>query len=256
MLRALMLEQGLLVVLLLTRILGFVLTSPFPGEHVPRSAKVGLSVMLAFFCASTLPTPHEALDISLRLVGMVAAELGTGLTIGFSFRVLLSAADVAGDLVGQATGLGSASLFNPMFGSNETAVSRVLSLLALLLVLSSGAHRVVLAFLMDSFAAIPVGQGRPAMALPVLLAAFVDAMTVGVQLAMPVIAVSLVLQVALAMVARIAPSLQIFNVGFALLIVVGLFTLFATLRDLGTVLISHLGKLPDTLERLFESIRG
>ncbi len=257
MLRDLLVGQALFFLLLLTRVLGFVLTSPFPSEHMPRTVKVGFALVIAFFC-STLATPPAArlvLDMSLALP--IASELGLGLLIGFAFRLLMTAADVAGDLIGQATGLGSASLFNPMAGTHETPASRVVSLMALLLMLSSGAHRVVIAYLIDSFVAIPVASHIGfASSMPAVLDLFTESMAVGVRLAMPVIAVGLVVQIGLGMIARIAPTLQIFNMGFAILLVATLMTLFSSLRDIGAVLLQHVGQAPRALERLFDALAG
>jgi len=111
--------------------------------------------------------------------------------------------------------------------------------------------------LIDSFVAIPVGAHLDfASSMPAVLDLFVQSMAVGVRLAMPVIAVSLVVQIGLGMIARIAPTLQIFNMGFAILLVASLITLFSTLRELGAVLLQHLGQAPRVLERIFEALSG
>jgi flagellar biosynthesis protein FliR len=257
MLRDLLVGQALFFLLLLTRVLGFVLTSPFPGEHMPRHVKVGFGLMLAFFCSTLAAPPATKLVLDASLALPVASELGLGLVIGFAFRLLMSAGDVAGELVGQATGLSSASIFNPMSGAQETPAARILSLLALMLMLASGSHRVVLAYLIDSFVAIPVGSHTDfANSMPAILDLFIESMAVGVRLAMPVIAVSLVVQIGLGMIARIAPTLQIFNMGFAILLVATLMTLFSSLRDIGAVFLQHLGQAPRAFERIFDALAG
>lgn len=257
MLRELLVGQALFFLLLLTRVIGFVLTSPFPGEHMPRTVKLGFALVLTFFCSTLAAAPAKTLAFDSSLGLSVASELGLGLVIGYSFRLLMTAADIAGDLIGQATGLGSASLFNPLSGTQETPASRVVSLMALLLMLSSGAHRVVIAYVVDSFVAIPVAsQVSFGSSMPVVLDLFVESMAVGVRLAMPVIAVGLVVQIGLGMIARIAPTLQIFNMGFAILLVATLLTLFTSLRDIGAVLLQHLESAPRAIERVFDALAG
>jgi flagellar biosynthesis protein FliR len=73
---------------------------------------------------------------------------------------------------------------------------------------------------------------------------------------MPVVAIALLLQVGLAIMARMAPSLQVFNIGFPLLIVASLFTLSLSLRDMSTVFVDHLKTLPSTYDRFFSDAHG
>lgn len=255
MLRDLVLREVLIALLMFCRIAGFLLTSPYPGEHVPRTGRVGLALSLSFFCSTIAAPPAIAIAFDLGLVLPIATELGIGLSSGFVFRLLLSAADVAGELVSQSSGLGSAQLFNPLFGAHETPMTRVYSLLGLLLMLVSGAHRVALAYLMDSFVAVPVGTPVTlSAALPQVLDLFVSSITMGVRLAMPVIAISLMVQVGLAMVARVAPSLQIFNIGFAILIGASLFTVALTMRQAAGHLSEHLGHVGQAIDELLAGL--
>lgn len=252
MLRDILLREAILFGFLFTRITGFILTSPFPGEHIPKTARLALAITLSFFVRTIMkgnpPPPELGLDTILALTG----ELAIGALIGFVFRLLVAAGDMAGELISQATGLSSASVMNPMFGPHETVITRLFSSGTLLLVLTSGTHRVVLAYLIDSFAAMPLGTHLQASgALEPLLDLFVDSLALGVRLAMPVVAMSVLVQVALAMVARIAPSLQIFNVGFAILIAAGLFTMAMTMKDVTGWLIHHVSQAPDAIDRVF-----
>ena len=105
-------------------------------------------------------------------------------------------------------------------------------------------HRVALAGLLESFRALPVGTAMvhgPALAGCVELT--VDAFAVGVRLGTPVVAVALVVQVGLAMISRAAPSLQIFNVGFAVLFASTVATVVMSLQDVMEALASHFGRL-------------
>lgn len=252
MLRDLLLREAILFGFLFTRIAGFILTSPFPGEHVPKTARLALAITLAFFVRTILngnpPAPQLGIDTVLALTG----ELVIGALIGFVFRLLVSAGDVVGDLISQASGLGSASVMNPLFGQHETVITRLFSAGTLLVVLTSGTHRVVLAYVIDSFAAMPLGTHlQTSGALEPMLNLFVDSLALGVRLAMPVVAVSVLVQVALAMVARIAPSLQIFNVGFAILIAAGLFTMALTMKDVASWLIHHVAQAPNAIDQVF-----
>jgi flagellar biosynthetic protein FliR len=251
----LLVAEVIAFLIVLTRIAGFVVVSPFPGDTVPRTARIGLALALAFLATAVGPPPAFSPSIDLRLVPIVASEAGLGLMIGFSFRLILNANVVAGETMAQSIGLGSATIFNPAFGSQDTVLSRILSLFAMAIVLAAGLHRFAIAWLLDTFTAVPIGSalelGGSAMVLVDLLARASEA---GLRLAMPVVAVSLVVQVGLAMLARIAPSLQIFNVGFAALLAAGLLTLGASLRDILGWFMEHAMTLPDWFDRLLLQI--
>jgi flagellar biosynthetic protein FliR len=253
MLAELLMREGLAFALMFSRTSGFLLTTPFPSKDVPRPARVGLALALAFFSLSLGVERPRDLALNLSLVMPMALELMLGASVGFICRVVLSAGEVAGELIGQMTGLGSASLFNPMLGTQDTVVSRIFTLLATLLFVSSGSHRIVLSYLVESFQAVPLGAPfNPADAVPVLLDTTVSAIAIGVRLAMPVVAIALIVQIALAIVARMAPSLQVFNVGFPLLIGIGLITVMYSLRDVSQVLVDHLHGVGEVLDRFFE----
>ena len=252
MLRDLLLREAIHFTLLFSRIAGFVLTSPFPGDRVPKSSRLGFALLLGFFVRSVDAGPKAGLSLDLALGPATIRELTLGVLVGMVFRMFIASADIGGEIASQAIGLGSASVMNPLFGHNETVISRLFSLAGVLLALTSGAHRVVLAYLMESFAAVPVGSAYDTRAaVPALVDLFVESVSLGVRLGMPAVAVSVLVQLALAMVARVAPSLQIFNVGFAVLIAAGLLALGMTLPDVGARFVEQTALVGTQLERVF-----
>ena len=142
--------------LVVARIAGFVVASPFPGSDVPRTQKVGLVCALAYISMLYVPAPAAPLTFEPMNLLKAAIEVTFGVAIAFALRLLLAAAEVCGELVSQGVGLGAPSMMNPTLGAEESALSRVVTLLAMLLVFASGAHRVALAYLMRSFDAVPV----------------------------------------------------------------------------------------------------
>ncbi len=192
--------------------------------------------------------------IDRTLVPIAISEVLTGLMLGFVLRLLVSAGDTMGEMVGQATGLNGAALFDPGAEGHETAISRVVTVLAAWLLLATGAHRVALSILLESFRAIPIGTlVAPGNSVHVLVDLTTRVMAAGARMALPVVAVSLVLQLGLAMIARAAPSLQIFNVGFSLLIGGGLLVLIDVLPDAAQSMVSLFATLPSEARLVFEA---
>jgi flagellar biosynthetic protein FliR len=253
LLLALAMGKAMAFALASCRVTGFVMTSPFPGSWIGTTPKIGLVVALSLVVGSTLPpmpvghaasTPVMPLDEALT-------ELMVGGVIGFGFRILLSAADMLGTTAAEATGLSGAAFIDPVKEAQESPIGRVLSLFALLLAVAAGVHRIALAYLLESFRALPIGAHRSLVPSAWGLAELAGhAFYVGARLGMPLVAAALVIQVALAMVARAAPSLQIFSIGFAVLAVAGSWVLLASLGTIATHLLEELRTLPLILDRL------
>lgn len=240
-----------------SRIAGFVVSSPFPGNHAAPTQRLGLAVTLAWMAASILPPPAWAPGLDARTAGAAVVELTVGLVLGAAFRAVFSAAEILAQNLSQATGLSSPSVFNPTLETQESPLGEAITIFAMLLALAMGAHRVALAWLLTSFRALPVGASA---AFDASAGLFVDltasALAVGLRLALPVVAVALATQVALAMIARAAPSLQIFNVGLTVLMAAGATVLMASLGDVTLGLGEHFATLSPTLDRLLVELAG
>lgn len=241
--------------LVVSRLSGFVVTSPFPGNHVGATARIGLVVALSWVATPFAGVGPAGATLDARLLPTAIADLSIGVLIGLVFRILMSAADVAGGMIAQGTGLAGATIFDPASGEQNPAIARVVTLGALLLAVGLGVHRMAIGLLLESFRAIPVGTPvAPGAAAPLLLDLAGQALSVGVRLSMPIVAISLIIQVALAMIARSAPSLQIFSVGFSILIASGLLVLGRTLPDFARALAEDLSRLPAACEAVLGRI--
>ncbi len=250
MLGQLLVGYALTVALVVARISAFVVVSPFPGQAVPRTQRVGLVIALTVVALSTAEPLPRVFDL-IAVAPAVLRELALGALVGLTFRMSLAAADVAGELASHALGLGSASLFNPALGTQDSALARVFSTFAMLVALAMGAHRVVIQILLGSFRAVPVGgEVAASQAAPLLAELAGGAIALGLRIALPVLAVSLVIQIGLAVVARMAPSLQIFNVGFAVLIGAGFLVIMTSAPSLLSPLAEHLGTLHVRIDRV------
>ena len=195
------------------------------------------------------------LGFELIRLGHAASELAIGLLLGAAFRFVLAAADVLAQSVSLSTALSSPSVFNPTVQSQEAPLALAISLLGVMVAFSVGAHRVAILWVMESFRALPIGAP---VAFDASAGVFVDlaaeAMLVGVKQALPVVAVALVTQVTLALIARAAPALQLFNVGIAIIVAAGAAVLMASLRDIVAGLAQHFFTLSLRIEQLLGAL--
>jgi flagellar biosynthetic protein FliR len=215
--------QAILWGLAAARLGGYVIASPFPGNGVPTTARVSLVVVLAWVVATSHPPVATAVSTAANVFGAGVLELLLGALVGFTFRLTLVPAELVGHHLSVSVGLNTGAVYNPMTDSQETALAKVVTLLALLVALGAGVHRVFLGALLESFHALPIGGGfRPDLAAQELVDVFIGGVVLSLRLAAPVLGILLVAQVALAFVARAAPALQIFNVGITVLLIVGM----------------------------------
>jgi flagellar biosynthesis protein FliR len=257
MLEALLFTRSLAFALVVCRIAGFVLTSPFPGAHVSTSQRIGLVVVLSWIAGSFAPLGAVPHGFGIRLFLHAAMDLGSGLAIGLAFRMLFFVGEVLGQVVSQAVGLSSPSVLNPTIENEDSIMARVVTLVAMLLALAVGAHRIALAYLLESFRVLPVGSdiGTRDVALHLIdlgVASFAE----GVRIGLPMLGVALVVQLALAMIARAAPALQIFSVGLSVILAAGFATLFVSLGGFGSALMAYDSSLPARLDEVLGGLMG
>jgi flagellar biosynthetic protein FliR len=141
-------------------------------------------------------------------------ELATGLALGFMAGLVFSAVQVAGHLIDMETGFGIVNVLDPNLGQPAPVVGTFLYLLAMLVFLSLNGHHLLLVALSDSFQVVPVDSARWGEAtLRALLDATGEMFWIALRIALPVVGALFVGSVALGLVARSVPQLNIFVVG-------------------------------------------
>ena len=224
----------------LTRILGLIAAAPlFGNTAVPVSVKVSLGVLLAAIMAPAIPALPAADPMSMAGFLILVQELLVGLAMGFSMRIVFAAIEMAGELSSLTMGLGFASFFNPTSGGQSSAVSQFLTLVATMAFLAANAHLVLLQALAESFITLPVSGTPISVGAPLELARWgARIFSAGLQLSLPIVAALLITNVALGILTRAAPQLNIFGIGFAVSLGVGLLVLSLTLPYLGTPILN------------------
>jgi flagellar biosynthetic protein FliR len=219
------------------RILALVGTAPILHDRsVPARLKIGLAAALAVLVAPTLPPP--AVGIASAYAPLAAAQqLLIGAALGFAMRIVFAAVELAGDQIGLQTGLAFAGFIDPQSGASAPLVGSFLGLLAALVYLSLDGHLQLVAILVESFSVWPVAPAATASIDAARLAGWGgELFRLGLQLAAPVAATMLLVNLALGVLARSAPQLNIFAVGFPATLLTGLALVAALLPLFGPAL--------------------
>lgn len=215
----------------LTRILGLIMVAPVFGHRaVPARVKIGLGVFIALIISPALPPLPDVGLGSWQGLLILVQQLLIGIAIGFIMRVTFAAVEAAGEIVGLQMGLGFASFYDPQSAGQTLVLARFFNLLAMLVFLAINAHLLLLGVLVDSFQTLPISTQPLAAAGFFKIASFGSTvLAVGLQLAIPLIAILLMTNLALGILTRSAPQLNIFAIGFPITLGVGLIVLDFTL---------------------------
>lgn len=215
----------------LTRILGLIMVVPVFGHRsVPGRVKVGLGVFIALIVAPALPPLPDVNLSSWHGLFILIQQFLIGLAIGFVIRIVFAAADAAGEIIGMQMGLGFAAFFDPQSAGNTLVLGRFFNMLAVLVFLAVNAHLLLIGVLVESFQTLPIGAQPLAGGGFFTLASFGAAVfAIGLQLSLPLIAILLLVNLALGILTRSAPQLNIFAIGFPITLTVGLIMLTFTL---------------------------
>jgi flagellar biosynthetic protein FliR len=208
----------------LARILGLIAAAPlFGNASIPATVKIMLGVMLAMIMAPVIPALPALDPMSLAGFMILLQQMLIGLAMGFAMRIVFAAVEMAGEVASLTMGLGFASFFDPMTKGRSSAVSQFLALIATMAFLAVNAHLVLLEALAESFITMPISASPMGTAAPFELARWGGQIfSAGLQLSLPIVAALLITNVALGILTRAAPQLNIFGIGFPVSLGVGL----------------------------------
>jgi len=219
-----LLASGYGFALVLFRVTALCSVAPvFGTRSVPTRVRLALSLALSapLYFAAGAPTP-EAPE-HLFFLGIAAVqETILGLAAGAAARFTLEAASAAGQLAGQAMGLGYGAMLDPLNGAESTAVSQLFSFTALGIAVSLGIHREAIAWLASSFQSMPPGAAIDLTSvMQGACAQVLYSVALTVRLAFPFIAAATFGHLLLGIAGRLAPALSLSSVGFGMSLLIG-----------------------------------
>jgi len=213
------------------RIGAAIMVLPGFGElTIPARVRLALALTLTFvlfpLVANMLPgMPADALS----LAGVIIGEILIGVAIGLLARFVVSGLQVAGTIIAFNSGLGSAQLFDPTVGQQGAITGAFLATLGVTLLFVTNMHHLMLEALVDSYqlfrpgAALPVGDFSDTAAQLVA-----RSFAMGLQIAMPVVLIGTMIYIAMGLMARLMPQIQVFFIALPLQMLVAFVILAIT----------------------------
>jgi flagellar biosynthetic protein FliR len=252
-----LLAAGLPVFLLVSvRVSGTLVFAPVLGDvAIPMPARAALALLVSAVIspavAEGLPAPPPS---GMTLIGSLVLELAVGLAIGFAAHAFISAAEFAGSVAGYQGGLDFSRVLDPITGVQISLVSNAKRIVAVLVFLALDGHHLVLGALTASYRVLPPHAAH-------MSAAFADAaidvtarmIALGLQIAAPVLACTMINDLILLMVGRAVPQIQILLVGYPLKLAAGLAGLAVSLSVFLAIARPAVERIP---RDAFQMLRG
>jgi flagellar biosynthetic protein FliR len=241
-------EKLQLFLMIMLRSSGLFLLAPILGhKSIPLLVRVGMIVLFAIILVTAMGNVAlPEINSLFQLVGIAFKELLVGLIIGFVFMLILLAAQAAGSVVGYQIGLYLANVLDPNTHSQVSVIGQFWFLVAMLIFLTINGHHMIISAYSDSFELIPPGYVAMNGAVGEMMIKYTAYLfVIALKIASPVMITLFLTDVALGVVAKMMPTMNVFFVGFPIKIGVGLMVLAMSLPIVAYVLekaIHHLDK--------------
>jgi flagellar biosynthetic protein FliR len=227
----------------------FVFCPPFATKVIPVRIKVVLSLALTIVIApiaAARPTPP------LSLSGILG-ELAVGLLLGFCVTLLQEAMSFAGYLLNLEFSFSLVNVMDPTTNVQSPLMEQFSQLILATVLFTGGYYRVVIEAFYRTLVVVPPGQGRfDALVAPAIVHMFGGILIAGLQLAMPVIAATFLVQVVIALIGKISPSLPVMVVGIPIKTLTGYVVLIGSLGLWPSFIDSHFSSLLDAAMNLMQ----
>ena len=217
-------------VLIATRVLAVLATSPIMGlKNVPLQARLGLGLFTALVLVPVIASSGLPAGVDVNWTTL-AGEAVVGALSGFAATVAYTAISFGASLLDIQAGFSMASLYDSAFGTQGAILERFYSAIGALLFFQTDAHHLVIQALVQMFVVVPLGTFSLSRINPDLLAQIAaSSFMVALELVFPIMVALLMADIALAVLARVAPQFGIFQIGLQMKVLISLVALLITM---------------------------
>ena len=253
LLQQLVLDQLLIYIITFARMGTVMVLMPGIGDSFV-STRVRLLFALAF-TAALAPAVADYLPqitSNAQLMWVILSEMVVGFFIGTITRIFLAALDTGGMLIGMQLGLGNAMVFNPQMASQGSIIGAFLSVAGSVLIFATDLHHMLIFGMVDSYKSFPAGEVPMVDGMAqTITQAVSQSFAIGFYMAAPFIVVSLFLYIAMGVLGRLMPQIQVFILALPLQIALGTLVFFASFS---TLMLYWLTQYDDAIQLFFTKI--
>lgn len=213
----------------------FMLAPGLGDQSVPPRVRLLLALFCAFMITPLVSTKLSALpDSNGGLLLGIGSQVLVGLAIGSILRGIFSALSTAGGIVGMQTGLSFAMTMDPTQGSQGAIFSSFMAILGTVLVMESNLHHWFIVGTINSFDFIPANANslwvfKAGPNADWIISSFSKAFALAIQITAPLILYGVIFNVAIGIINRASPSIQVFFIAQPLQVIIGMFLFLITI---------------------------
>ncbi|MDE7324924.1 MAG: flagellar biosynthetic protein FliR [Lachnospiraceae bacterium] len=236
---------------ILARISAFIYAAPFFSMNtVPQRIKIGLSAVLAYLVFTMSAYQPLVYSGSVGYLLLVAENVLAGVVLGLFANICTSILSFAGQIMDMQIGFSMATEYDPATRSTVSLTSNIYNYAVLLIMLVSRLHYYIVEAIVDSFELIPVGGVSLNTGIYKLMIQFVtDFCVIGFRIALPVFAAIMIVNAVLAILAKVAPQMNMFVIGIQLKVLIGLVVLVVITAQLDSIADFIFDQMFDMLKR-------
>ena len=210
--------------LILVRISGFIVAAPiFSLRNIPMRVKTILAIAIAIVVFNVIPYREIEYSTTVDYAIVVILEMLAGVIMGFMANVSYYILSFAGQIIDQEMGFSMVNQYDPITSTQVTVTGNLYTYAVMLMVMITNMHHYLIRAVADSFQVLPAGSISLDFSLYTVMKRFVvDYFVIGFRIVLPVFAGMLVVNTILAILARVAPQMNMFVIGLQLKVFVGL----------------------------------
>lgn len=221
-----------------SRVAGVLVILPgFSESYVLGRMRILLAIMLAVVITPVLSSQVVAHQVgSASALGVILLEFLVGLFIGTLSRIALLTVEIAGSIIGFQINLANASVFDPAQGQQGVVTGAFLNLIVLVMIFVMDLHHLMIRGMVESFQIISPGGPVPLEDISqTILDVVARGFAVAVQMSAPFIIIGTLYYLAIGLINRLLPQIQFFFVMQPLILILGMVTIYASLRAIMNV---------------------
>jgi flagellar biosynthetic protein FliR len=227
----------------------------FSARNFPTQLRLALGALLAGMIATTLPADVVLASDFWGLAGQMAIEVGVGLVIGFTSRMVFFMLEIAGSIISTEIGLSMPSGMNPLAEEQMTTTATMLYYLAAMLWLSMDMHHWMLIALQKTYIYLPIGAAHLSqVAVADMITRTGGIFVIALQMAAPLMAISFIISLVFAVLGRAVPQMNVFSESFAVRPLVGLSVFGLTLDLMSQHIMNYMRQLPEDMLRVAQAL--
>lgn len=223
--------------LIFARVLGIFTFNPLLSrKNIPAMLRIGISMVLTYILSMSMDTSSvDVGDTMGQYIMCMFREIFVGFVLGFVCSLFIFMLYVAGDIMDAQSGLGMAKVFDPSTSIQMSMFGSYIGFMMYLYFFVSNSHITFIRIFMDTFEVIPLAQGYVDADIGwKLIQMFMHLFVMMMQLAMPVIAAEMIVEICVGVMMKAVPQIQIMVVNIQLKVVVGYFMLLAIAAPLSS----------------------